>query len=269
MMKNARDNMILFLLLLAGVGSLHAADRAGVAAQVNPTVQGGLGQATERVIAVGSDVFRDERIITGDSGLTHLLFLDQSSLTIGPGSEVVIDRFVYDPDRNAGELVFSTAKGVMRFVGGALSKQGKVEAKTPLGSIGIRGAVVLLKSAGGSGNTTACMVYGDVIVGTHAATGQTSSASEHESCLTLTPQGGIEEHLAQESFLRGTVLSLRGPEYDDDSRLRVRHPQNLQEWSRQVRLFDDLDRQKTDTIRPFSYPVTPPSPDPELPPDFE
>ena len=37
------------------------------------------------------------RAITGPGGHAHLIFPDGSAFTLGPGSELVLDTFVYDP----------------------------------------------------------------------------------------------------------------------------------------------------------------------------
>jgi len=62
----------------------------------------------------------------------------------------VIDEFVYDPNAGTGKLVASFGKGVVRFVGGKVSKQkGGVSVKTPVGTIGIRGGMANLNLNGG------------------------------------------------------------------------------------------------------------------------
>ena len=71
---------------------------AGVVSAVNPTTEGILENKPARVLFVGSDVYRNELIRTGPEGNSLLLFQDKSSLTIGPDSEVVLDKFVYNPD---------------------------------------------------------------------------------------------------------------------------------------------------------------------------
>src|SRR3546814_17607007 len=85
----------------------------------------------------------EERIVTTSVGQTQVLFVDQSSLTVGPNAEVVIDRFVYDPDRTTGELVVSVTKGVLRFVGGKIRASKGATLRTPTATLGISGSVVL------------------------------------------------------------------------------------------------------------------------------
>jgi hypothetical protein len=59
---------------------------------------------------------------------------------LGPEADLTIDNFVFDPSTSAGRLAMSTTKGVLRYVGGALSKnENAVTLKTPSGELGIRG----------------------------------------------------------------------------------------------------------------------------------
>jgi hypothetical protein len=65
-----------------------------------------------------------------------------SCSTVGPGSSLVIDKFVYDPNTGAGELAASFTKGALRFVAGKLSKtEPDVKVKTPAGTLTVRGGI--------------------------------------------------------------------------------------------------------------------------------
>src|SRR4030065_738635 len=58
------------------------------------------------------------------------------------GSDLVIDKFVYDPKKGTGQIAASFSKGVMRFVGGKISKnEGGVTVNTPAGALAIRGGI--------------------------------------------------------------------------------------------------------------------------------
>ena len=94
------------LLAVAMIGLLSASPswaRVGVASTVDGQPKGLPPGATERVINIGNDMQPNERVTTGASDKAHIVFLDGSSLTVGPDSVVTIDKFVYDPDRKTGE----------------------------------------------------------------------------------------------------------------------------------------------------------------------
>ena len=127
--------------LLAGAVFLHAdpsvaQNKIGVAAAVKNQVTG-----NARPLVAGSDVRVREVVRTGADSMAQLLFLDETSLSIGPQSEVTLDRFVYDPNRRAGNVVFNTGRGVFRFVSGS-QQPTSYQIKTPVATIGVRGTVV-------------------------------------------------------------------------------------------------------------------------------
>src|SRR6185436_13039903 len=67
--------------------------------------------------------------------------------------------FVYDPASGVGRLSASMASGVVRFVGGKISKTGEVQVKTPTATIGIRGGIALI-TVDASGATTGTLAFG-------------------------------------------------------------------------------------------------------------
>jgi hypothetical protein len=136
----------LLLGLAAGLGlaiGQAQADKVGVAAAVNPDAFSSLSQVPNKQLKIGKSIFYDERINTSASGLVQVLLVDGSTFTVGPNSDLVIDRFVYDPKKKTGEMVATFSKGTMRFIGGKLSKNaGGVTVKTPQGVLAIRGGMV-------------------------------------------------------------------------------------------------------------------------------
>jgi hypothetical protein len=82
-----------------------------------------------RVLRIGTRVVHKERIQTTAEGTVQLLFIDKTTLNIGPNSNLVIDSFVYDPSAGTGKIATSLTKGALRFVGGQLSHQGAATAK--------------------------------------------------------------------------------------------------------------------------------------------
>ena len=54
----------------------------------------------------------NELVETIVNGALHLQFLDQTRLRLGSASQVTLDRFVYDPDTRAGEMVLDLGEGV-------------------------------------------------------------------------------------------------------------------------------------------------------------
>src|SRR5271167_4570245 len=138
--------------LMLGMGLTSPAvaqQRIGVNSAVNQDSTGIWPGTPPRRLVLGQDIVFNERVTTGPEGQTQVLFVDQSTMSVGPNSDMVIDEFVYDPAAGTGKLAASLTRGVFRFVGGKLSKQeNAVTMQTPSATIGIRGGLVLVNLVG-------------------------------------------------------------------------------------------------------------------------
>ncbi|HZX85225.1 MAG TPA: FecR domain-containing protein [Reyranella sp.] len=121
-----------------------AAAKVGVTSATDGDPLGKPPQAAERVLRIGIDVQANELITTNANDRAHLLFLDGSSLTVGPNAQLTIDKFVFDPSTKTGELAINASKGVLRLVGGKISKSSPITITTPSSTIGIRGGITIL-----------------------------------------------------------------------------------------------------------------------------
>ncbi len=125
----------------------------------------------ERVLHVGVDVQANEIVTTGASDRAHLLFLDGSSLTVGPQARLTIDKFVYDPNSKTGALAVTASQGIFRFVGGKISKTAPVTIATPAATLTIRGGIMIVSAD--ATRTLAIFVFGNdmtVTAGGHTTT---------------------------------------------------------------------------------------------------
>src|SRR4051794_21402965 len=133
---------LLFCTLLA-----DAAPGAGIGSPVIVVnnVTGTLKTQDPRELRVGVDVFADEIVRTAEKSTARIIFEDQTKLEIGALSEVVLDRFVYDPNRSNSEVAVSVAKGIARFTTGVLAHE-SYKINTPTATIGVRGTTLDLKA---------------------------------------------------------------------------------------------------------------------------
>jgi hypothetical protein len=121
-------------MLFATASTVNAQTRIGTAQSVTPQAEGSVGGT----LAAGSGVHANETVKTGSAGKAGLQFNDQSNLSVGPSSQVRLDKFVYDPNKGTGTIAFDAARGAFRFSTGAQNK-GEVKIKTPYGTLGVRG----------------------------------------------------------------------------------------------------------------------------------
>ena len=91
-------------------------------------------------LSINDLVEQNDRVITTGDGSAYIHFLDDTVLTIGANSEVVLDKFVFDGER-ARTAVIQITRGTLRFVTG-LSDHGAYQIKTPVASIGVRGTTI-------------------------------------------------------------------------------------------------------------------------------
>ena len=122
----------------------------GVVASLEPSIEGTPPDSASRALSVGLSILADERVVSSATGRGQLLFNDQTTVTLAPNSEVVLDRFVYDPDRDTGEVAVTLTKGALRFIGGRITKKTDGVIKTPTATIGIRGGMALIELVEGS-----------------------------------------------------------------------------------------------------------------------
>jgi hypothetical protein len=114
--------------------------RVGTTALSKNDVNGEIGPQ-RRKLKIGDGIFQNELISTGSAAQAQMLFLDQTVLTIGPESRVVLDKAVFDPQKRTGEVSLRAVSGAFRFVSGS-SPSDKYTIKTPQGTIGVRGTII-------------------------------------------------------------------------------------------------------------------------------
>ena len=120
-----------------------AKPRIGSAVKTVDQVEGVTEQGTQPV-AAGSEVYRDELVRTGVSGKAELLFADSTNLSIGPVTEIRLDKFVYDPAGGQGNVVINVTEGTFRFITGVQSHRNYV-INTPVATLGVRGTTFLAR----------------------------------------------------------------------------------------------------------------------------
>lgn len=160
--------VVLSCLLPLAYAPATSGQQVGVTSAASGDPRGTPPSLPTRTLRVGIDVFGNERVVTGAADRAHLVFLDGSGLTVGANSDLVIDRFVFDQNRNVGDLAVNVTKGAFRFVGGAISKKSDVIIRTPSAHIGVRGGIATV-TVGADGSTTATFLFGDRLTVSNAA----------------------------------------------------------------------------------------------------
>jgi hypothetical protein len=133
---------VLTVVFAMGSTVSNAEPRIGTAASTRPNAEAISGGNT-RTLSAGSEVYANQTVRTGNRGLADLVFLDQTNLSVGPTSEVRLDKFVYDPRGSSGSVVMQMTRGSFRWVTGSQAKDA-YQIGTPHGTLGVRGTTVEL-----------------------------------------------------------------------------------------------------------------------------
>ena len=118
--------------------------RGALVAWVVLAVGSAFAQGERRVLMVGQDVKPGERITTGAGEQKALLSPDGASLTVGPGSEIVLDKFQFDAGTRTGEVALTVRQGSLRYGGGTISKANEVVVAAGASEVRIKGATVAI-----------------------------------------------------------------------------------------------------------------------------
>ena len=91
--------------------------------------------------AVGMAVRQSDTLITGADGSAGVTFSDNSLLSTGPNSVLIVDKYTFNTTTHAGEFDASLKKGTLAVVSGKIVKQspGAMRVRTPAAIMGVRG----------------------------------------------------------------------------------------------------------------------------------
>ena len=183
----------LSMLVASSAEAQDQGNRKGVAGYVRGNVQvipAGTSRAVK--VRVGDSVFENQRIVTDSRSRMQLMMVDKSSITIGPNSNLTIDEYKFDKKKpTLGRMVLSSAKGLFRFVGGLLSKRNPVRVRTPLATIGIRGAVAFVEMTV-EGTVRVTFFYGDEVTISPDGGGPTETLNQPGFRMEIQNDGAIQ-----------------------------------------------------------------------------
>ncbi|MEH6443662.1 MAG: FecR domain-containing protein [Oceanospirillaceae bacterium] len=101
-------------------------------------------------VKTGDSVFIGDLIITAASSFAGMTLYDNTRLTSGPNSRVVIDAFSFNTTTHKGELSASLDKGSLAVISGQLAKASpeKVVFNTRTMTVGVRGTEFIIEAYG-------------------------------------------------------------------------------------------------------------------------
>lgn len=137
--------LIRIMVLVLGIGAIFFTTRDLYASIGNVIIQEG-DSLIERKIGedvaseVDLDIFSYDTIRTAKSK-TAIEFIDTTRVDVTEHSKLVIDEFVYDPNKKTGKLSLKASLGTVRYASGQIAKNNPTSIKitTPTATIGVRG----------------------------------------------------------------------------------------------------------------------------------
>lgn len=105
---------------------------------------------TSYSVKIGDPVYIGDKIITAAASFAGITLYDNTRLTSGPESSVVIDRFAFSTTTHEGELSASIAKGSLAVISGQLAKTNpeRVVFNTSTMTVGVRGTEFIIEAHG-------------------------------------------------------------------------------------------------------------------------
>ncbi len=148
--KNSYSRGLFFFLLLAILllfsSFTVASERIGLVKTYDPNATV-LRQGREASLYEGAEIFKGDTIMTDSSGTVGIIFSDGAVLTLGESGKIVIEDFLFKPDKKEASFVSSITKGSVAFMSGAIGRisPGSVQFITPTATLGLRGTKVLIE----------------------------------------------------------------------------------------------------------------------------
>lgn len=96
---------------------------------------------------VGQPVYQADSLRTGKNGRVGITLKDDTRVSLGPDSEVRLDRFAYAPGAGQVGFVLKMVRGVATYVSGRIAKLApdSIRLEPPSAIVGVRGTTVALR----------------------------------------------------------------------------------------------------------------------------
>jgi hypothetical protein len=95
----------------------------------------------------GELVYAADGIRTGDAGSVGITLKDDTRLSLGPNSEVRLERYVYAPGSGGLGMVLKFVRGMAAYVSGRIARLApdSIRLETPAAIVGVRGTSLAIR----------------------------------------------------------------------------------------------------------------------------
>lgn len=95
----------------------------------------------------GTRLYRSDVIRSEEDGGVGIVLRDDTTLSLGPNSELKMSEFKFKPDEGILAMTLSVAKGTLVYISGQIAKlaPGSAQIETPVGVAAVRGTELLVE----------------------------------------------------------------------------------------------------------------------------
>lgn len=132
--------------VVGSVSSMANVDQAGFVKSVSGEVFITTSEMTVKAYP-NMKIAQGDSISTGENSNIGLIFNDDTVVSVGPKSEIIIEKFLFNPVDRELSFVARMVRGTFSFITGQIAKLApkKVKLETPDATLGVRGTKLLVK----------------------------------------------------------------------------------------------------------------------------
>ena len=203
-------------LMLVFISSFSIAQEieSGVIAMASNPIKITNAQGEVRIAKTGDKIYLNDKIQTDSQGKTQILLKDQMTISLGPNSQMVVDKFVYDPkEKSKNELSTQIKQGAFKFISGKIASDNKdaMKVSTPKATIAIRGTGVA-GEVQPTGTDTIVLLDGQIGVTSNTDSKTTQNIAQSGYGVTVNPNGLVSPPTLIPTATLNTILNQLGPQ---------------------------------------------------------
>ena len=203
-------------LMLVFISSFSIAQEieSGVIAMASNPIKITNAQGEVRIAKTGDKIYLNDKIQTDSQGKTQILLKDQMTISLGPNSQMVVDKFVYDPkEKSKNELSTQIKQGAFKFISGKIASDNKdaMKVSTPKATIAIRGTGVA-GEVQPTGTDTIVLLDGQIGVTSNTDSKTTQNIAQSGYGVTVNPNGLVSQPTLIPTATLNTILNQLGPQ---------------------------------------------------------
>ena len=145
-MSISRYWVAVFALVVAAAAPVHAQQAASSAGRIKVVSGAAFIVRDSKLIPaqIGQDVYTADALRTGADGRIGVTLKDDTRFSLGPGSEVRLERFNFATADGALGLALRIVRGAAAYVSGRIAKLSpdSIRLETPAAIVGVRGTTL-------------------------------------------------------------------------------------------------------------------------------